>query len=215
MTTPTKRARIALNVSTLSDADIAEAIAGIQKVAPQSALMQNAAVAASYSALGTKGVTLASLVTTVATDRAQLKLDESARVKARTAAQGELESLRALVVNQATSASDVTSMGFTPLIPVPRTRTVPDAPAVVLVRPEKMHGRARATVQETGSTHGQYVAESTPDPISPTSIWSSLPGNGKQRIIAGATGSKVWVRFAQVRYGLQSDWSTPVLVTLP
>src|SRR5579871_66052 len=119
MTTPIKRARIALNVSTLSDADIAEAIAGIQKVAPQSALMQSAAIGASYSALGTKGAALASLVTTVATDRAQLKQDEAARIKARPAAQGELETLRALVVNQATSASDVTSMGFTPLIPAP------------------------------------------------------------------------------------------------
>ncbi len=176
---------------------------------------RGAAVAASYAALGTKTTTLASAVAIVAADHAQLKLDEAARVKARTAVQGELESLRSLVVSQATGASDITGMGFTPLTPAPKTRTLPAAPAVVLVRPEKVHGRARAAVQETGSIRGSYVAESTPDPISPTSAWSPLPGNGKQRTIVGATGSKVWVRFAQVRYGLQSDWSTPVLVTLP
>jgi hypothetical protein len=78
-----------------------------------------------------------------------------------------------------------------------------------------VHGRASATVQETGTLRGNYVAEATSDPISPASAWTSLAGNGKQRRIVGPTGTKVWVRFAQVRYGLQSDWSTPVLVTLP
>jgi hypothetical protein len=44
---------------------------------------------------------------------------------------------------------------------------------------------------------------------------SPLPGNGKQRrIITGPIGTKVWVRFARLRYGLQSEWSVPVLVTL-
>jgi hypothetical protein len=50
-------------------------------------------------------------------------------------------------------------------------------------------------------------------PVMTRARWG-LPGNGKQRIITGPSGTKVWVRFAQVRYGLQSDWSVPVLVTL-
>ncbi len=83
------------------------------------------------------------------------------------------------------------------------------------MRPEKAHGRARVTVQDSGVSRGSYIAEGTSDPISATSVWSLLPGNGKQRIVTGPTASKVWVRFAQVRYGLQSDWSMPVLVTLP
>jgi hypothetical protein len=216
MSTPTNgRIRIALSITDLSDAEVASTIAGIQKVAPSSALMQNAAIAASYTALGKKATTLASAVATLAADHTQLKLDETARDNARTSVQGELEALRALVVSQAASPSDITGMGFTPMTPATQTRTVPPAPAVVLVRPEKAHGRARVTVQETGTARGHYVAESTPDPISPTSVWSPLPGNGKQRTVTGATGSKVWVRFAQVRYGLQSDWSTAVLVTLP
>jgi len=209
-----RRIRIALNITSLSDADVASTIAGIQKVAPSSALMQNTAIAASYAALQKQGTSLASAVTAVTADHTQLRLDEAARDNARTAVQGGLEALRALVVSQAASPSDITSMGFSPLTPASQSRSVPAAPAVVLVRPEKVHGRARATVQETG-TPRNYAAESTPDPISPTSVWSPLPGNGKQRTITGPTGSKVWVRFAQVRYGLQSDWSTPVLATLP
>jgi hypothetical protein len=39
---------------------------------------------------------------------------------------------------------------------------------------------------------------------------------GKQRKLTGyATGTKLWVRFATVRWGMQSDWCTPVLVTIP
>jgi hypothetical protein len=81
------------------------------------------------------------------------------------------------------------------------------------VRLEKRPGRARVTVQEPAGVHGRYLAESSPDPVGPAT-WSLLPGNGKQRIVTGPSGTKVWVRFAQVRYGLMSDWSVPVLVTL-
>ena len=50
----------------------------------------------------------------------------------------------------------------------------------------------------------------------PIGVWTSLPGNGKQRKLSGyASGTQLWVQFAQVRYGLQSPWSTPVLVTIP
>ena len=53
------------------------------------------------------------------------------------------------------------------------------------------------------------------DPIG-TGTWSPLPGTGKQRKLAGyASGTKLWVHFATVRYGMQSAWSVPVLVTIP
>ncbi len=46
--------------------------------------------------------------------------------------------------------------------------------------------------------------------------WTALPGTGKSRKLLGyASGTKLWVRFAAVRRGLQSAWSTPVLVTIP
>jgi hypothetical protein len=213
MVMSTQRIRISLNVSDMSDADVASTVAGIQKVAPSSALMQNAGIAASYTALGKKATTLASAAGTVAADHVQLKLDETARLTARTSIQGELDSLRGLVANAASSPSDITGMGFVQLSRSAQTRTTPMPPAELVTRLGRVHGRARVAV--AGNTSGNYVAESTPDPIAPTSVWTSLPGNGKQRTLTGATGSKVWVRFAQVRYGLQSDWSTPVLVTLP
>jgi len=46
--------------------------------------------------------------------------------------------------------------------------------------------------------------------------WSSLPGTGKQRRLSGyATGAQIWVRFAAVRFGMQSGWSVPALVVIP
>jgi hypothetical protein len=199
----------------MSDAEIAAQVAGIQKLAPTSPLMQNAAVSASVTALGKKATAFTVALSAVSADEQQLRDDQEARNAARTLLEGELGTLRALVVNAASGTGDITGMGFTPATLAPRTRTVPEAPAIVLVRPEKAHDRARVSVQDNGSARRSYLAEATPDPMSATSVWSILPGNGKQRIVTGATGSKLWVRFAQVRDGLQSDWSTPVLVTLP
>ena len=46
--------------------------------------------------------------------------------------------------------------------------------------------------------------------------WSPLGlGYGKTRTILGASGTKVCVRMATIRGELQSDWCTPVLVTIP
>jgi hypothetical protein len=209
----TQRFHIALDMSHMNDAEIASTVAGIQKVAPSSALLQDAGIAASYKALGTKATTLTSRIAALAADQAQVKLDETALLTARTDIEGELGSLRGLVVNAATSPADITGMGFVQMIRAGQTRTVPMPPAQLITRLGKVHGRARVTV--SGVKTGNFVAESTPDPLVATSVWSSLPGNGRQRTLTGATGSKLWVRFAQVRYGLQSDWSTPVLVTLP
>ncbi len=40
-------------------------------------------------------------------------------------------------------------------------------------------------------------------------------GHGKTRVVTGASGTKVWVRFAMVRGQQVSDWSIAVLVTIP
>jgi hypothetical protein len=215
MSTPiVPRFRIALEIKTLDDAMRASLVSGIQKVAPQSPLAQIPAVAASLAALGKKATSLATANGAVAADKKQLKQDATVRDIARVALDTEIDTLRTLVANNATNASDITGMGFAPLDPATKTRTKPAAPGEVLVRLAKKAGRARVSVQETGGVRGHYVAESSPDPIGPAT-WSPLSGNGKQRLITGPSGTKVWVRFAQVRYGLQSDWSVPVLVTLP
>jgi hypothetical protein len=87
------------------------------------------------------------------------------------------------------------------------------APDAIDVKPPKKgHGRMTVSVHETGKTRHQYVAEQSPDGVT----WSQLGnGRGKTRVITGASGTKVWVRFALVRGQAQSDWSTPYLVTIP
>ena len=63
---------------------------------------------------------------------------------------------------------------------------------------------------------GSFAAQMALDPLGQTPNWIELPGRGKARKLSGfASGTKIWVRFAAVRFGMQSDWSVPVLVTIP
>jgi hypothetical protein len=209
------RWRIALDTRLLNAASAGNFVGGIEKVAPQSALMQVPAVAASYAALVKKATTLGGLVTAVAADDKQLKADTTARDLAFNAVVLELLGLKSLVLSNAVTMADITAMGFAVLNSTKATRTQPDAPTLLIVKTGKAHGKASVTVNETG-TKGRYVAQIATDPIGAAASWSDLPGNGKQRKLSGyATGTKLWVHFAQVRWGLQSDWSTPVLVTIP
>ena len=205
--------RISLDTSTLNPALAGTLVTGIQKVAPQSTLMSIPAIAASYAALVAKGATLGTAVTSVAQDQTLLKADTKKRDTAYTALLLELVGLKALEISNATSEADISGMGFTALgSSTTASRTKPDAPTALLVVYSKIHGKARVTVQTSGAS-GHFVAESSPDPIA---TWTSLPGNGKQRKLSGyASGAKLWVHFAQVRYGLQSDWSAPTLVCFP
>jgi hypothetical protein len=206
---------IALDTKTLNAALAGNLVGGIEKVAQQSVLIKVPAIAASYAALVAKNTTLGGLVAAVVADDKQLKADTAARDLAYNAVLLELTSLKSLVMSNATSPADITAMGFTLLNSAKASQTRPDPPVALIVKPGKVHGKARVTVQETGTTRGRYVAEASPTPITPTS-WAPLPGNGKQRKLSGyPSGTQLWVHFAQVRYGLQSDWSTPVLVTIP
>jgi hypothetical protein len=212
MTTKTiPRWHIALDTKALDDLARGNLAASIQKVAQQSALIQLPEISASVTSLGKKAVTLKAFGEAVASDEKQLKTDITAREAARSALDVELVTLKSLVVRDAKSEGDVTGMGFS-LLSTTTSRAKPDAP-VIVQKPGKQHGKTRVAV--AGKIRGRFVAESSPDPIATPAAWASLPGNGKERILTGATGTKLWVRFAQVRYGLQSDWSTPLLVTIP
>jgi len=215
MSTSNPKVQVELDISHMDDAELTALVAVIQKVAPTSALLQDSAVKASFTALGTKAAAFSSAFSAVKVDEQQLETDKQVLMAARSTVKAELGALKTLVGRDATTAGDVSGMGFTPLTRTAPSRTTPPVPATVIVVPEKAHGRARATVVVPAGTHATFVAESSPDPIGPSSVWTPLPGTGKRRIITGATGARVWIRFAQVRYGLQSDWSTPVLVTLP
>jgi len=213
---PTSRWRIALSTSTMNDLQRASTIAGIQKVAASSSLMQVPAIAASVAALAKKGAALTVSTTAVAEDEKLLKQDETTRELCRVAVDAELTSLKGLVAVNATKASDITDMGFEQLPSVALgTQGPPDVPVGLVVHNGKVHGKSRVAVAQPGRLPGHFAAEVSTDPPG-ANTWVVLPGSGKQRKLSGyATGTRLWVRFAAVRYGMQSDWCTPVLVTIP
>ena len=103
-------------------------------------------------------------------------------------------------------------MGFTPVGGTPSPQGGLEPPAALLVKTGKQRGKATVTVASKGY-QGKFAAQVSPDPIG---TWTALPGSGKSRKLSGyATGTKLWVQFASVRHGVQSAWSTPVLVTIP
>ena len=206
--------RVALSTQTLTDAARANIVTGIEKVSKQSALLQVPAIATSFSSLTTKASALATSVADVTATEKQLRSSVSQRDSARDAFDRELVSLKTLVENNAASEGDVTGMGFSLLVTAKASKTPPAPPAGLVVKIGKTHGMARVSVQGNGD-RGRYVAEVSPDPAG-DGTWSPLPGTGRERRLSGyASGTKLWVRFATVRYAMQSDWCTPVLVTIP
>jgi len=209
------RMRIALNVASMTDADLLKLIVSIVALAPESALITVPAIAASVAAITSKGAAFKSADDAVTADEEKLRNDKTAKLAARGAIENEVTSLAALVGTNAKDATQVASMAFevraNPIV-AKAAPAVPDS--IDVVTPKKGRGRVKAAVHETGKTKGRYVAEWSPDPIG-ASTWVALPGTGKSRTITGQSGTKVWVRFARVRGQLQSDWCTPVLVTIP
>jgi len=203
-----------LNTQRLDDARRAKLLTGIQEVAPQSLLIQDPGIAASVAALAAKGAQLAADVEAVAGNRQLLVTSISARDASRLAFDLELVSLKTQVENHATTGSDLTAMGFVLASGQRASRARPDPPVALVVKIGRARGKARVAVQETG-TRKHYTAEMSFDPVGPAT-WQALPGNGKERILSGyETGTKIWVRFATVLWGQQSDWCVPVLVTIP
>jgi hypothetical protein len=208
------RWRIALNTRLMDDVGRANLLAGVEKMAPQSVLLQIPAIAASYAALQAKGAKLATDSSATAQALVAYKGMETTVVASRLAFDKEAHALKTLVQTNAASAGDVTGMGFTLLTMLAASRAQPDPPGALLVYVGKAHGKARVVVAGKGYL-GTFVAEVSPDPVGPTT-WSALPGTGKQRKLSGyASGTKLWVRFAALRFGMLSAWSTPVLVTIP
>ena len=209
---PISRWRAALNTHLLTDALRANLLSGIGKVAPTSPLFQVPAVAAMYAAFSTKGATFTTNVATTAANEKIYKASVTTRDASRLAFDLAIVGLKSAVESSAGSASDITSMGFSLLTVLKSSKLAPDAPATVIVVTGKTHGKARVKVDGVGFL-GHFVAEVSGDPIG---TYSSLPGTGKERNLSGyPTGTRLWVHFAQIRWGLQGPWSVPVLVTIP
>jgi hypothetical protein len=208
------RLRAQLNTRLLDDAVRQSTLVGIQQMAQQSALAQDPSIAVSLGALASKGAALSTEIATIAGLLGQLRAAIASRNTLRGVFDSELVTLKTLVENQAAGAGDITGLGFTVLAGNDMTQAPPDPPAALLVRTGNAHGKARVSVQGKGY-QGHFAAEMSLAAVTPAS-WSALPGTGKERRLTGyASGTQIWVRFAAVRFGMQSDWSVPVLVTIP
>jgi hypothetical protein len=81
--------------------------------------------------------------------------------------------------------------------------------------PRRLRGEFTASAHQTGVGRGRYAAQLSTDANMPTT-WVDLRGYGKSRKVKGyKSGTQVWLRFAQLSGQDQSDWGTPVLVTVP
>jgi hypothetical protein len=205
---------IELDFAQLNDTDRANLLAGIQQLGPQSPLFAaNPIIQTAVASLGQAGAALKTAEDAVTVDESKLQLDKVARDDARAKFDKALVLLKNLVENDAHTEADVTSMSFK--LRGPKASKSPlTAPQGILVRLGKVHGQFTVSAKDTG-TQKHYAAEISPDPVGPAS-WTGLPGSGKARTVTGyKSGMVVWVRFATLSKQQQSDWCTPVSVTVP
>ncbi len=205
-----------LDLNGQSDADRHATAAGIAKLAPTSALFTgSSSIQTSVATLAKKDAALTVSNAAVANDKKQLKADTDLETTARSAFDAELSNLATLTGNAATSAADISSMSLKPYVRAPIPTGAPPAPdGIDVTIPKKGHGKATVSAQQPKDARWQYLVESSPNPPTATS-WGLMVGTGKSRTLTGVSGTQVWVRMARVRGELQSEWCTPVLVTIP
>lgn len=192
-------------------------VAGIKQSSTTSQLvLANQGMQTSLAALLLKDTALAQASGTVLIDRAKLSTDLTAEVQSRSNLDGEIRAFATLAEGGAKTQADLTGAGLPGHAKTPKATLPPDVPEAIDTRvPVRGHGRATVSAHETGKVRHKYVAEWSPEIVTASS-WAPLGiGNGKTRVVTGASGTKVWVRFARVRGQLQSGWCTPVLVTIP
>jgi hypothetical protein len=210
-----KRFHLDLNMTNLTDADRDDLIAGILKVAPSSPLIQSSpAMQASLALLTTKATTFQTARTTVAASQQKLSADIDAENDARAAIDNEVLALGGLVATGAKTSADVTGSGFNERPPPPPKLPFAGADVLDIRFPGKLKGQFRVSPHGAGNARTTWIVQMSPDPIGPNT-WIEVVGPGKSRTITGASGSKVWIRYAMVRGSQQSAWGTPVLVTIP
>ena len=208
------RLHISMNLTRVDDQWRHDTIAGIVQLAPTSPLIAIPAIQVSVAALATLGASLKADNDTVAAGRTKLASDIETEVNTRRAVDGELLTLKAAVENKSTKASDLASIGFEERGSLRAEAPIVPPESIDIKLPSRLRGQFTASACEIGKTRWQYAAEWSPDSIG-ENTWATLPGYGKSRKVTGPSGTKVWVRFARVRGQVQSEWSTPVLGTIP
>jgi len=207
------RLRVLLALARVDDSSRHDTAASIAELAPTSRLFTIPEIQASVARLATLAASLKANNDTMTTGRSKLASDAEMEAKARSTMDGELATLKSLVENNATDVSDITSMGLEER-GARRTKGQLTAPEAIDIKSTKVRGQFTASAREVGKLRWQYAVECSPDPIG-DGTWTPLPGYTKSRKVTGPSGSEVWVRFARLSGQVQSDWSTPVLVTIP
>ena len=207
------RLRVLMALARVDDQWRHDTTSAITELAPTSPLFAIPEIQASVAKIATLAASLKAHNETMNTGRAKLASDAEKEAKARSILDGQLLTLKSLVDNNATDVADITSMGLEER-GARRTRGQLTAPEAIDIRSTKVRGQFTASAREVGNTRWQYAAEWSSDPVG-DGTWTTLPGSAKSRKVTGPSGSKVWVRFARLSGQAQSDWSTPVLVTIP
>ena len=208
------RALAAIELSTLDDTGLHELAGEVALASKTSPLvLASSTMQTSVGLMATKDTALTTANKTVADDRAKLSVDISAEALVRSDLVGEIRSYITLVTNVARTPAEVKATGLPAAGPRQPRNTPPTIPMQINSKaPRTGHGKIVVSVYETGTTHYKYAAQQSVDGVS----WTQLGvGLGKTRTVTGASGTKVWVRFAMVRGAQQSDWSTAILVTIP
>ncbi len=203
-----------LELSTIDDPKLHTLVANVAAAGKTSPIvLGSTTLQATIAALVTNDASLTTANKAVDADKNQLKLDISAEAQVRSLVVGGVRSVVTAVTNVAKSPADVTGAGLPAAPPRPPLNQAPTVPEQLDVSyPKGVHGVGKVTVYETGTTRHKFVAQQSPDGIN----WSALGvGQGKSRTLTGATGTKVWVRFAMVRGQQVSEWSAAVLVIFP
>jgi hypothetical protein len=197
----------------LTDSLRGSLLAALQQTVSTSSLIKNNKVLQDLVVqLAADYATIKPCTDAIAADEAKLSADRATLLVNRSAFDRGYNLVIDVAEHDAKTPQDLQGMSLVPYLAPPQP-TVLAVPQLIDIRPpKKARGYTTVSVHETGKTRRKYAAEWSPDPIG---VWTALPGTGKSRRVTGASGTKVWVRFALVRGRAQSDWSTPVLVVIP
>ena len=208
------RLRILLALSQMTDDEVLDLAGNIGKLAPTSTLgTANPPVASGATAVVAKATTFKASRTKASDLAKQTVAAEGTALSDREGLETEIHAFTGTVLNVAQTPEDLTGVALTPRDKTVTPTAGPDAPAAFeITKPRYKRGYADISVIEPAGMHGRYYAEWSPDPIG---AWARLAGTGKSRRVTGASGTKVWVRFARVRGQLESGWSEPQLIVIP
>jgi hypothetical protein len=168
----------------------------------------------SVTSLGTKASAFKASRATAATSQAKADADAATADTDRRAVDAELLSYVSLALATAKTPADLTGSGVNERPPPPAQPPFAPPDQIDILFPKQVKGKFKTSPHGFANRKLTWVVQMTSDPAG-TGGWTDVYGSGNTRTITGASGSKVWVRYAMLRRGQQSAWSTPVLVTIP